>query len=103
MSASAGTVTANAIGMVPIFDLLALVNHTVLHLPEESFVARLTHGGVTKVVVDGQGGSADDLKQTFTVAGFAGANQGSWTLRVIDNAAQDTGTLNSWSLETKSH
>jgi F-type H+-transporting ATPase subunit a len=40
-------VTANAIGMVPIFDLLALVNHTVLHLPEESFVTRLTHGGVT--------------------------------------------------------
>ena len=40
-------VTANAIGMIPIFDLLALVNHTVLHLPEESFLVQLTHGGVT--------------------------------------------------------
>ena len=40
-------VTANAIGMIPFFDLLALVNHTVLHLPEESFVTQLTHGGVT--------------------------------------------------------
>lgn len=39
--------SANAIGMIPIFDLLALVNHTVLHLPEESFFTQLTHGGVT--------------------------------------------------------
>lgn len=40
-------VTANALGMIPLFDLLALVNHTVLHLPEESFLTQLTHGGVT--------------------------------------------------------
>jgi F-type H+-transporting ATPase subunit a len=40
-------VTANAIGMLPIFDLLALLNHTVLHLPEDSFLVRLTHGGTT--------------------------------------------------------
>jgi F-type H+-transporting ATPase subunit a len=40
-------VTANAIGMVPIFDLLALLNHTVLHLPEDSFFTQLTHGGTT--------------------------------------------------------
>ncbi len=40
-------VTSNAIGMIPFFDLLALLNHTVLHLPEESLFTRLTHGGVT--------------------------------------------------------
>jgi F-type H+-transporting ATPase subunit a len=40
-------VTANALGMIPFFDLLALINHTVLHLPEDSFYTRLTHGGVT--------------------------------------------------------
>jgi F-type H+-transporting ATPase subunit a len=40
-------VASNAIGMVPIFDALALLNHTVLHLPEEAFLTRLTHGGVT--------------------------------------------------------
>ena len=40
-------VTINALGMVPIFDLLALINHTVLHLPEEHFLTRLTHGGTT--------------------------------------------------------
>jgi F-type H+-transporting ATPase subunit a len=40
-------VSANAIGLIPIFDLLALLNHTVLHLPEDSFFTRLTHGGTT--------------------------------------------------------
>jgi len=40
-------VTANALGMIPLFDLLALVNHTVLHLPEDAFLTQLTHGGVT--------------------------------------------------------
>ncbi len=38
---------ANAIGLVPIFDVLSLINHTVLHLPEESFMARVLHGGTT--------------------------------------------------------
>lgn len=38
---------ANAIGLVPIFDVLSLINHTVLHLPEESFMAKVLHGGTT--------------------------------------------------------
>ena len=38
---------SNAIGLIPIFDVLSLLNHTVLHLPEESFMARLLHGGTT--------------------------------------------------------
>ena len=38
---------ANVAGLIPIFDVIALVNHTVLHLPEESFVTQVTHGGVT--------------------------------------------------------
>jgi len=40
-------VTANAIGMFPVFDLLALLNHTVLHLPEDSFLVQVSHGGTT--------------------------------------------------------
>jgi F-type H+-transporting ATPase subunit a len=38
---------ANAIGLVPIFDVLSLLNHTVLHLPEQSFMAQVLHGGTT--------------------------------------------------------
>jgi F-type H+-transporting ATPase subunit a len=38
---------ANLAGLIPIFDLLGLLNHTVLHLPEDSFLVRLIHGGTT--------------------------------------------------------
>ncbi len=38
---------ANVIGLIPIFDVASLLNHTVLHLPEESFAAQVLHGGVT--------------------------------------------------------
>jgi F-type H+-transporting ATPase subunit a len=39
--------TANLIGIIPIFDLLSLLNHTVLHLPDDSFLVRVAHGGTT--------------------------------------------------------
>jgi F-type H+-transporting ATPase subunit a len=38
---------ANLFGLLPIFDVLALINSTVLHLPEDAFLTKLTHGGVT--------------------------------------------------------
>jgi F-type H+-transporting ATPase subunit a len=38
---------ANAIGLIPIFDVLGLLNHSVLHLPEESLFVRMLHGGTT--------------------------------------------------------
>jgi F-type H+-transporting ATPase subunit a len=37
----------NLIGLIPAFDVLALLNHTVLHLPEDSFLSQVTHGGTT--------------------------------------------------------
>ena len=37
----------NIIGLIPVFDVLALLNHTVLHLPEDSFLTQVTHGGTT--------------------------------------------------------
>jgi F-type H+-transporting ATPase subunit a len=39
--------SANAIGMIPIFDVLGLLNHTVLHPDEESFLFNVVHGGTT--------------------------------------------------------
>jgi F-type H+-transporting ATPase subunit a len=39
--------TANIIGLIPIFDVLALLNSTVLHLPADSFYVRMLHGGTT--------------------------------------------------------
>jgi len=39
--------SANLIGIIPIFDALALLNHYVLHQGPESFLVRVTHGGTT--------------------------------------------------------
>ena len=38
---------ANVIGLIPVFDVLSLLNHTVIHASEESFFSRVLHGGVT--------------------------------------------------------
>jgi F-type H+-transporting ATPase subunit a len=38
---------ANAIGLIPIFDVLGLIDHTLLHTGPDSFMKRLVHGGAT--------------------------------------------------------
>ena len=44
------------------------------------------------------GGSADNIVQTFTKDLSTEALNGTWKLRVIDNASIDTGYINSWSI-----
>jgi F-type H+-transporting ATPase subunit a len=39
--------SANAIGLLPIFDALALLDHYVIHTGEHSFLKALIHGGST--------------------------------------------------------
>ncbi len=59
--------------------------------------------GQTAVLHDRDGGSADDLKQTFTVTAFDGREAaGTWRLIVADEAKLDTGNLNSWKLSLTS-
>jgi F-type H+-transporting ATPase subunit a len=38
---------ANAIGLIPIFEVIELFNRSVLHMGPDSFVGRLIHGGTT--------------------------------------------------------
>jgi len=38
---------ANAVGLLPIFEILGLIDHWVLHTGEHSFVKSLMHGGTT--------------------------------------------------------
>ena len=38
---------ANLMGLVPVFDVLGLLDHFVLHTGEHSFVKQLLHGGTT--------------------------------------------------------
>ncbi|NMB74738.1 MAG: hypothetical protein GYA21_06365 [Myxococcales bacterium] len=77
-------------------DLSVDINHTY----RGDLEIRLIHpDGATATVLSPDSNSGDDVKQTFPVADFNGkTTKGTWTLKVIDHAAQDTGTLNRWSL-----
>ncbi|MDR6977456.1 Zn-dependent metalloprotease [Streptomyces sp. 3330] len=46
----------------------------------------------------GTGGSSDNINTTYTVNASSEVANGVWKLRVQDNAAQDTGYINSWKL-----
>ncbi len=55
--------------------------------------------GTEVVLHDRNGGGADDIVDTFPSASFNGEmSKGTWTLRIDDNYADDTGTLNSWGM-----
>ncbi len=54
--------------------------------------------GSVYVLHNRTGGSADNIIQTFSVNLTTEALNGTWNLRVNDNASGDTGTLNSWSI-----
>ncbi|MEU6124749.1 S8 family peptidase [Streptomyces sp. NPDC047123] len=47
----------------------------------------------------GTGGSTDNINTTYTVNASSEVANGTWKLRVSDNAAQDTGKIDSWGLQ----
>jgi serine protease len=54
--------------------------------------------GSVYVLHNRAGGSADNINQTYTVNLSTEALNGTWKLRVNDNATADTGYINSWSI-----
>ena len=56
----------------------------------------LEHAGTVVTLSDRAGGSTDNLVTTYTPTDFDASDAtGVWTLKVVDSAAQDEGTLNS--------
>lgn len=56
--------------------------------------------GAEATLIDRDGGSADDIQDTFTVADFNGTDAaGTYRLVVVDSANADTGSLNSWRID----
>ncbi|GHH50407.1 S8 family peptidase [Streptomyces candidus] len=47
----------------------------------------------------GTGGSSDNINQTYTVNASSEVANGTWKLRVSDNAAQDVGMIDLWALQ----
>jgi serine protease len=55
--------------------------------------------GSVYVLHNRSGGSADNIIATYTVNASSELANGTWNLRVNDNAAGDTGYLDKWSLQ----
>ncbi len=73
----------------------------ITHTYQGDLIVKLVRQGGGEVVLqERDGGSADDLKKTFSVTAFDGQDAaGTWTLVVADRAGADTGKLNSWQLD----
>ncbi|MEV1049140.1 S8 family serine peptidase [Streptomyces sp. NPDC049916] len=56
------------------------------------------NGTVFNLKAFGSGGSSDNVVTTYTVDASSVAADGTWKLRVADNASADTGRVNSWGL-----
>lgn len=54
--------------------------------------------GQVAVLHDNTGGSANDIVKTYSVDMSGVDSAGDWTLKAIDSARRDTGTINSWEL-----
>ncbi len=85
-------------------DASAIVGSLQLELAiEHTYVGDLTvtlhHGDAERVLHNREGGSSDDIRRTFNVAGFEGVDAaGEWRLEVVDSAQMDTGTIEGWTL-----
>ena len=78
------------------------VSVNVTHTYRGDLTVRLVReeDGAEALLFDRDGGSADDLIETFSVADFNGTDAaGTYRLVVADHANADTGTLTSWSME----
>ncbi|MFD9846594.1 S8 family peptidase [Streptomyces parvus] len=56
-------------------------------------------GSVYNLKAYGSGGSSDNVVTTYTVNASSETANGTWKLRVSDNARYDTGRINSWALQ----
>lgn len=72
------------------------ITHTYIG---DLIVSLTSPNGTVATLHSRAGGGTDNLMETFSSETFSGeVATGDWTLSVSDNAAADTGTLNSWSL-----
>jgi choice-of-anchor B domain-containing protein len=56
--------------------------------------------GSVYILHNRSGGSADNINQTYTVNLSSEVANGTWKLQVNDNASQDTGKIDTWTLNT---
>ncbi len=73
------------------------VDVDITHTYVGDLVLILSHDGVDQTIRSQIGGSNDDINEVIDVVGFEGnVANGTWSLKVIDRAGADVGTLNRW-------
>ncbi|MFH8880527.1 S8 family peptidase [Streptomyces californicus] len=73
------------------------ISHTYIGDLKIDLVA--PNGTVFNLKAYGSGGSSDNVATTYTVNASSVVANGTWKLRVSDNASADTGRINSWALQ----
>ncbi|MFE9456988.1 S8 family serine peptidase [Streptomyces californicus] len=73
------------------------ISHTYIGDLKIDLVA--PNGTVFNLKAYGSGGSSDNVVTTYTVNASSVVANGTWKLRVSDNARSDTGRINSWALQ----
>lgn len=77
-------------------DVYVNISHTWIG---DLTVSLTSPAGTTAPLHNRTGGSADNIDQTFSSSAFNGeSTAGDWVLSVADNVADDTGSLNNWSI-----
>ncbi|WP_461026689.1 S8 family peptidase [Streptomyces sparsus] len=73
------------------------IKHTYVGDLQVDLVA--PNGSTFRLKSYGEGGSGDDINRSYTVNASSVSANGTWKLRVSDNARYDTGTIDRWALQ----
>jgi len=89
------TIDVSKVGTIKSLSVHVAIDHSYIG----DLVVTLQKDGVSAKLYEGAGVGGNGLDETFTVTAFNGkALKGAWKLVVVDTAAEDAGTLKSWSI-----
>ena len=89
------TINANQTGTIDTVSVSVVITHTYIG----DLRVVLTKGDQEHTLHNNEGGSEDDLSQTYEIEALAGEQlSGAWVLKVSDHAGQDVGQLVSWKI-----
>ena len=76
------------------------ITYNIIHTYRGDLTVKLiAPNGNTATLRNPSGGSANNINESKTIDASSSNATGTWKLKVIDGAAQDTGYINSWSIE----
>lgn len=92
---STSTIAVTGVGSVSSFEVDLDIKHT---WTGDLTIDVIAPDGTEWRIWNRDGGSSDDILQTFTLNGSGVDTEGTWTLEVHDHASWDQGYIDSWTL-----